>query len=355
MAKQLTDGSAVEGSSHMKPSTDGAHNEPPGGPRNESWEYFRRGLLYFALLCAAVWISLYALYIRLPYLQSGSDIVAMAKRSHSLTHPLFDNDAHIRILVFGDSKTLAAFNPRVFDDQLAQDGISGKVQSVNEGLPGESRFVIYLEQLLASGVRPTHILAQFSPVEADHETTWSEWLQHDKMIVDTLFPFRTLPRNLALFLFSAPGHGGISEFYRESERLAEQVIRDRGYFFIKGQSHFQGDRLPDDYRLATDTPTSTLSRAIDTTSIAFARLFALSQRYGFKVIFFPAPYRTGEFAPAPIRQPAVADIAARPEFVIAGEDYWLMPPYYFSDPIHTNTSGAEIYSARLASLLAPLL
>jgi hypothetical protein len=279
----------------------------------------------------------------------------MAKRSHSLTHPLFDNDAHIRILVFGDSKTLAAFNPKVFDDQLARDGISGKVQSVNEGLPGERRFVVYLEQLLASGIRPTHILAQFSPVEADHETTWREWLQHDKMIVDTLFPFRTLPRNLALFIFSASEHGGISEFYRESARQAEQVIRDRGYFFIRGQSHFQGDRLPDDYRLATDTPTRAFSRAIDTTPIAFARLAALSQRYGFKVIFFPTPYRIGEFAPAPIPHSAVAGIAAWPQFVIAGEDYWLMPPRYFSDPIHTNTSGAEIYSARLASLLAPLL
>jgi hypothetical protein len=355
MGKQLRERSAVESSSRIKPSTNNADYAPPGGPRSESWEYFRRGFLYFAVLCAVVWISLYALYVRLPYLQSGSDIVAMTKRSHSLTHPLFDTDAQTRILVFGDSKTLAAFNPRVFDDQLAQDGVSGKVQSFNEGLPGERRFVVYLEQLLASGVRPTHVLAQFSPVEADHETTWSEWLQHDKMIVDTLFPFRTLPRNLALFLFSASGHGGIPESYRESTRLAEQVIRDRGYFFIRGQSHFQGDRLPDDYTLATDTPTGTFSRAIDTTPIAFARLSALSRRYGFRVIFFPAPYRTGEFASAAIRDPAVAGISAWPKFAIAGEDYWLMPPRYFSDPIHTNTSGAAIYSARLASLLAPLL
>jgi hypothetical protein len=180
---------------------------------------------------------------------------------------------------------LAAFNPKVFDDQLAQDGITGKARSFNEGLPGETRYVVYLEQLLASGIRPTHVLAQ-PPLESDHETTWGEWLQHDKMIVDTLFPFRTLPRNLALSLFSAAGHGGVSEFYRESARLAEQVVRDRGYFFIKGQSHFQGDRLPDDYRLATDTPTRICSRTIDTTLIAFARLSALSKRYGLKVIFF---------------------------------------------------------------------
>jgi hypothetical protein len=323
--------------------------------QNETWRHFRRGVLYFTLTCLAVWLSLYALYIEFPYLQSGSDIVTAAKRSHSLAHHLFDDDARFRIMVFGDSKTLAAFDPRVFDEQLAQHGVSMKVQSFNEGLPGERRFVIYLEKLLASGIRPTHVLAQFPPVEADHETTWIEWLQHDKMIVDTLFPFRTLPRNLALFLFSAAGHGGISNFYRESRQLAQQVISDRGYYFIRGQSHFPGDRLPDDYSLATDTPRRTFDRQIDTSSVAFARLAALSRRYGFKVIFFPAPYRTGEFAPAPTRAPAIAEIAARPRFAVAGEDYWLMPPRYFSDPIHTNTSGAQTYSARLASLLAPLL
>jgi hypothetical protein len=355
MDKQLRDGSATEGPSLTETSLEGANHDLQARNPKEPWRVFRRGVFYFALMSATVWLLLYSLYISFPYLQSGSDIVTVAKRSYSLTHPLFEDDAHIRILVFGDSKTLAAFNPRVFDDQLAQNGISGKVQSFNEGLPGERRFLIYLEKILASGTRPTHILAQYPPAPADHETTWTEWLRHDKMIVDTLFPFRTLPRNLALFLFSAPAHGGIPEFYRESRQLAEQIMSDRGYYFIKSQSHFADDRLPDDYRLATDTPGRTFSREIDTTSVAFARLSALSQRYGFKIIFFPAPYRAGEFAPAPIRNSGAASMPGWPQFAIAGEDYWLMPPRYFSDPIHVNVTGAEAYSARLASLLAPQL
>jgi hypothetical protein len=335
---------------------DESDRERSGAPKNRGWKDFRQGLAYFALLCVVVWIVLFALYIRLPYLQSGSEIVTSAKLSYSLTHPLFDDDARIRILAFGDSKTLAALNPKVLDNQLEQDGIKAKAQSFNEGLPGEKRYVIYLERLLASGVRPTHVLVQFPPVKEDTESTWREWLRHDKMIVDTLFPFRTLPRNLALFLFSSIEHrAGVWELYRENAQEAKQVIGDRGYFFIKGQSHFPGDSLPDDYRLDTDTPTRLANRAIDTSVPAFGRLSLLSKLYGFKVVIFPPAYRTGELAPAPAREPAMASVPGFSQFIVAGEDYWLMPPRYFSDPIHTNTSGAEVYSARLAALLATLL
>jgi hypothetical protein len=329
------------------------HNQAEASPTNGSWQDFRRGFARFVLVCAAIWMALYALYASFPYLQSGSDIVAGAKRSYSLTHPLFDSDARIRVLVFGDSKTLAAFNPRIFDARVAQDGIAEKAQSFNEGLPGERRYVVYLEQLLASGIRPTHVLVQFAPIEEDREPKWGEWLRHDKMIVDTLFPFRTLPRDLVLFLFSAVGHGGISEAYRRNSQAAEQVISDRGYFFIAGQSHFAGDRLPDDYRLATDTPDKVSSREVDTARTAFARLSSLADRYDFQVIVFPPVYRSGELAAVPARQPTV--VSGFPRFVNAGEDYWLLPPRCFSDPIHTNTGGAEIYSTRLADLLAPLL
>lgn len=330
-----------------------ADSDWSGSAKKQLWKVFRRRLTCFVLVCAVVWIALYALYIKFPYLQSGSDIVTAAKRSYSLTHPLFDNDARIRILVFGDSQTLAAFNPKIFDEQLAREGITDKAQSFNEGLPGERRFVLYLEQMLASGIRPTHVLVPFSPVKEDQEVTWSEWLRHDKMIVDTLFPFRTLPRDLALFLFSAIGQGGISEMYRRNAQVAQQVASDRGYFFIKGQSHFPGDRLPDDYRLATDTPNQVSSRHIDTSQSGFAKLASLAHRYGFKVIIFPSVYRSGQWAPALPRESAgVADF---PQFTNVGEDYWLIPPRYFSDPIHTNISGAEIYSTRLAALLAPVL
>jgi hypothetical protein len=327
----------------------------PGTPGLQDWKEFRKACFWFLAVSVAVWVVLYAVYASFPYLQSGSDVVIATKRSYSLSHPVFGPDARVRVLVFGDSRTLAAFNPRVFDRQLAQDGLIGKVESFNEGLPGETRYVVYLDQLLSSGVRPTHVLLQFPPVSTDHETTWREWLQHDKMIVDTLFPFRTLPRNLTLFLFSAVGHGGIAEYYRENAKLTEQIVSDRGYFFIKSQSHYPGDRLPDDYGVPTDTPGRVSTRNIDTTLMSFARLASLSERYGFKVIFIPPAYRIGELAQATPRRPTFATMDALPRFSIAGEDYWLFPPRFFSDPIHTNGSGAELYSTRLAGLLAPML
>jgi hypothetical protein len=125
---------------------------------------------------------------------------------------------------------------------------------------------------------------------------------------------------------------------------------------LKGQSHFPGDSLPDDYTLPTDTPTIAGTRPLDMSVPAFARLVDLSKRYGFKVVFFPPVYRTGELAPAPARAPGPASVAAGlSNFSIVGDDYWLMPPHFFSDPVHPNRVGADIYTKRLAELLAPVL
>jgi hypothetical protein len=200
------------------------------------WRKFRNGCLYFLLASSLMWTVLESIHVRFPYLQAGSDIVSNAKRSWSLTHPVFDDAAKVRILVFGNSKTLASFNPALFDTRVAEAGVSGKVQSFNEALPGERRFVVYLDQLLSAGARPTHVLIQFPPIPEDHELTLREWVRHDKMIVDTLFPFRTLPRDFTLFVFASFGHGGITGFYRESEQVAQQVLQDRGYYFLKGQT-----------------------------------------------------------------------------------------------------------------------
>jgi hypothetical protein len=319
------------------------------------WRNFRRGCLYFLAASSLVWIALEAIYLRFPYLQAGSNIVSNAKQSWSLKHPLFTEDARIRILVFGNSKTLASFNPALFDAHLAEAGVSGKVQSFNAAIPGERRFVTYLDQLLATGARPTHVLVQFPPIREDHELSWLESLRHDKIIVDTLFPFRTLPRDFTLFVFASMGHGGISGFYRESAQVAEQVVHDRGYYWLKGQSHFAGDRLPDDYSLPTDTPTKPGTRPIDMTLPPFQRLADLAKRYHFKVVLFPPAYRIGELAPAPVRDPIEQTLPGYPDFIILGDDYWLMPPRLFSDPVHPNVDGADVYTTRLAELLAPLL
>jgi len=319
------------------------------------WRKFRRGCLYFFLAASLLWMCIEFIHMTFPYIQPGSTIVTNAKRSWSLSHPLFGDDAKIRVLVFGNSKTLASFKPALFDARVAESGASGKVQSVNEAIPGERRFVTYLDELLSAGTRPTHVLIQFPPIPEDHELSWSEWVKHDKLIVDALFPFRAMPRDFTLFVFASIGHGGIAGFYRESAQVAQQVVQDRGYYFLKGQSHFAGDRLPDDFSLPTDTPTKPGPRPIDTTLPPFVRLSDLAKRYKFKVILFPPAYRTGELAPAPTRDPVEQIVPGHPEFVVLGDDYWLMPPRFFSDPVHPNVEGADIYTARLAALVSPLL
>src|SRR6267154_5746658 len=80
------------------------------------WRKFRRGCLYFFLAASLLWMCIEFIHMTFPYIQPGSTIVTNAKRSWSLSHTLFGDDAKIRVLVFGNSKTLGSFKPALFDD-----------------------------------------------------------------------------------------------------------------------------------------------------------------------------------------------------------------------------------------------
>jgi len=313
---------------------------------------FWRDIVIFGLMALVIWVALFLLAAALPYVRNGSDIITNAKRSYSLHNQLFSPDAQVRILTFGNSKILAGINPAFLDPALAKDGVPGKIETFNEGLPGESRYVEYLESLLKTGIRPTDVVIQNTPTAQDHPVQLSDWIGHDKKVIDTLFPFRTLPRDLVLFFTLSHGHGGPVGFYREAKRDAANVGTDRGYYFIKGQSHYPHDQLPTDYSLPTDKPNFVYERTSDLSLPAYKKLIALSQTYHFKIIMIPSAYRTGEYAPSPILPP----LRTEPNGVVAaGPDYIILPPQNFSDPVHTNKTGAAIYSGMLADILAPAL
>jgi hypothetical protein len=130
------------------------------------------------------------------------------------------------------------------------------------------------------------------------------------------------------------------------------MLEERGWYFIKSQSHYEGDRLPDDYALPTDRPTNVASRPVPEQSFTRTRLAQLARRYGFQILLIPLPYRTGEFAPAPAADSGrVVTIADQPLIRVLGPDYFSYSPALFADPQHTNPQGASVYTADLAGLL----
>jgi hypothetical protein len=320
-----------------------------GGPSKPvaHHSFLLRSIGPFLACFVAIWAAFAGIGWYFPYIKNGSDVVAQTKRELAESQ-LFGMDASPRVVAFGDSKTLAGFIPDLFDQTVA-----GATRSFNLGLPAEPAFIDMLESALAAGTRPTHILVQIPPLDSPQSSRWLEFRAGNHQIAERLFPFRTLPRDAVLFLFETRRRG-LRQTYDVNRRQIAQMIQNRGYFFIKSQSHFPNDQLPDHYAIATDTPSSQAQRKLDLNSASFARLMKLADRYEFMVVIIPPAYRVGEYG-----APSTSDFDLHnpplPRLRVVGPAYYLYPPAMFSDPVHLNPHGAAAYTSAVAALFKQLL
>lgn len=305
----------------------------------------RRGGLFFAVF-GVLWLFFYTIYEAFPFIRPGSDLVYAAKLRSIGNQRLFPQDARCRIAVFGNSRILAGIRPEQLDME-----VGGGCKSFNFGLPNATHFMIELQRLVAAGDTPTHVLLQV-PWSNEAAPDALAWLKDDKRTIEKLFPFRSLPRNLVVFLYSSRRHGGVVSFYKEAQQTAERVVDDRGYFFIKGQSHFPNHRLPQDYKLPTDAPTVVPNREIPIDVPMFTQLRELAERENMSVILIPDYFRVGAYAPPPPSNELASErLAPYSRFSIAGPDYFLFKNQLFSDPVHLNPEGARRYTSVIADLL----
>jgi hypothetical protein len=307
----------------------------------------RAGL--FLGLLALLWFLFYTAWRELPYVRAGAAIVYSAKEQQERQGQIFPPTVPVeaRLIVFGNSKTLTGFIPAQFDSL-----IPARLYSANMGKPDDARFVGDLELLAKRGQVPGNVLVTLPWATAPSR----RFLEDDDRVMDTLFPFRRLPRDLILFSFAAPGHGGILSFYRYGESAAQAMDRNRGWYFIEGQSHFPHNRLPDEFHLGTDRPDLIDDPAFAPTGPEFERLDRLAARYSLRIFIVPSYHREGELRTSPPYASAVARrMAGYPHFTVAGPNYLLFPNRYFSDPVHLNPAGAALYTQRLAELMTPYL
>jgi hypothetical protein len=290
----------------------------------------------FVGLAALVWAALFLLYERYPYIRVGADLVAAAKKQTLATSTLFSPQDRIRVLVLGNSKALAGFNPAEFA-RVAGPGAA----AVNLGLPADSEFLPILETALKAGNRPTHVLIQVGWADDRRPPGWFQRLLDDNATVYALVPFRDLPRDIVTFTIA--NRGGLAEGYSHSREQVAQMLRDRGWYYIEGQKLTPSGALPPDYQLPTDTPQTVYRRGLSTSAWRYRQLERLSAAYGFKVVLTPPVFRTHELAPPPAARAAAGTTAL-------GGEYLLYPPQLFSDPVHLNPLGARTYTDHLARL-----
>jgi hypothetical protein len=304
-----------------------------------------KSIAAFAALFVAIWLLLYATYEGLPFVRPGSEVVLNAKFEELATGRMFQPEHRQRLMFFGNSRLLSGFRPLEFDTTLGS-----ATRSYNLGLPGELQFLPILETALNAGNVPTHVFLTIPWNDKTHSPGWGDLLRDDAAVSKALFPFKTLPRDAALFMYQSKFR--FAEAARAIAAQRDAMLAQRGWYFIAAQSHYPGDRLPENYRLPTDRPALVERRNVPRLSLSREHLEGLAVRHGFQIIFIPGYYRTEEFAPSPTgdgTSPLVLSDA--PLIRVTGPDYWLYPPTSFADPVHLNPTGASTYTAALAELL----
>lgn len=306
---------------------------------------WRRPTAVFVGLFSVCWLLLYVVHAALPLVQSGALAINAAKFDRLAGQPMFAPGDRTRIMVFGNSKVVSGFDPSQFDAAFGPG-----VRSYNLGLPGDEHFVPLLEAALAAGNIPTHVLVTL-PWDAKAETAPPlAILYDDNRIINTLLPFRAILRDLVLFAYNNRFNFVAGIRYAKSQ--LDLMVENRGWYFIRWQSHFLNDELPDGFTIPTDRPDRIEVRQWPAHSLARDRLMQLATQYGFQVLLVPSYRRSGEFAPAPS---ADADrdtvISTSPRVRLIGPDYWTYPTHSFADPVHLNPPARLVYTADLAALL----
>lgn len=299
----------------------------------------------FLAFFTSIWLLLWASSVALPLIRPGAEIIAAAKFERMITGSMFAAQDRNRLMFFGNSKALSGVRPLEFDSAFG----SG-TRSYNLGLPGEGRFLPILESALRMGNVPTHVLLTISWGDQVTQPGILQPLKDDAGIADVVLPFRTLPRDLILFAYNSRLHLLLAA--REAAAERDVMVTQRGWYFIKGQSHFADDRLPVDYGLPTDRPDQPETRKVPEHSLVRERLESLAASYGFQIVLIPSYLRTGEAAPPSMQERERSSVISRSPLIrVLGPDYWTYPPPNFSDPVHLNPSGATTYTARLVDLL----
>jgi hypothetical protein len=312
-----------------------------------------RALARFAIIFAFIWLCLYEVQLKFPYLLTGADVIFQIKLRRERTPHLFTQPDAQGVLFFGNSKALSGFIPDVFDAEVTR-AAGQATESYNLGLPAYSLFVDRLDAILEAGNVPKYIVITVPWSSDQQPNDFFHFIRHDSEKMDALFPFRLLARDAMMAMVSSMRTEGAINYYKTNRAIVARMIADRGYFFIYNSSYFPNHRLPDDYRSPFDHPELVDERFATPHAQEFQKLNRLLETYHVTCWMVPLYFRVGQLEqPPPRNEQLAAQLAPFPRIKLVGPDYVLIANRYFSDSEHLNPDGARLYTRYVANLVAP--
>ena len=305
---------------------------------------FLRRLSFTIALGIVFYIGLFTIHRLLPYIRVGSEIVTYAKLHFINTESIFPPNAKRRLVILGDSRVLSGFIPALFDE-LSR----GTIYSYNLGIPDTKMFIPLIENIINRGQIPTDIFITISWQELPKKNPLV-FIDNDNEIIKKL-PFRHLIRNLFIFGHRSRHRGGIRKLYDENKQSAKDVLKNRGYYFIAGQSFYKNDELPEDFSFKSDQPDNYCARGVPPKNELYKKLTHMLEAHSINAYFVPIYSRTGACKPNP--EPNVELTKAfenNSRIQVIGPDYFSFPNKLFSDPVHLNRNGAKVYTTKLWEL-----
>lgn len=311
---------------------------------------FLRRLSFTIALGIAFYIGLFTIDKMFPYIGVGSQIVTDEKLHFINSENIFPPDAKRRLVILGDSRVLSGFIPGLFDE-LSR----GTIYSYNLGIPDTKMFIPLIENIINRGQIPTDIFITIPWQELSKKNPLV-FIDNDNKIIKMLVPFRHLIRNLSIFWHRSRYRGGIRKLYDESRQSAKEVLENRGYYFIAGQSFYKNDELPDDFSFTSDQPDKYCARVVPPKNELYKKLTHMLEAHSINAYFVPIYSRTGACKPNP--EPNVELTKAfenNSRIQVIGPDYFSFPNKLFSDPMHLNRNGAKVYTTKLWELYSKYL
>lgn len=293
--------------------------------------------------------------------KDGAAVICEQKRKAVRKNLFPSSPDRQNILFMGNSVTLAGLLPEYFDSLNG-----GKSLSYNLSLPalplGPQYFM--LKDYLRNNKAPDYIIIYPVFDYGDTRNFFDKYaiqgikfpqeiisylLHRDNKVVvmNYVFPMNLYNVHMIRYLFYLLKEpGAIAEKKAYNQLITSLMVKSKGYYFIREQAAFPGDRLPDQYRQAKDSNMAPYD--YDPDKDYYAKIFFdLAKEKNIKVLMiqkYARHYTTAQYDKEPVYFSKIAARYPNVKYVKGAYKIRFMENRYFADPTHLNPEGARIYT-----------